>query len=93
MKFWNADRLIRKFQGHQAPVGCIASCDGVRLSSASVTLCVSGGFDKCAYVWDLRASEPAISFSADANINSLDWNSDICENIITTGDGDGQTSI
>ena len=75
------------------PVGCIASCDGVRLSSASVTLCVSGGFDKCAYVWDLRASEPAISFSADANINSLDWNSDICENIITTGDGDGQTSM
>jgi len=93
VKFWNADRLIRKFQGHQAPVGCIASCDGVRLSSASVTLCVSGGFDKCAYVWDLRASELAISLSADANINSLDWNSDICENIITTGDGDGQTSV
>ena len=93
VKLWNADRLIRKFQGHKAPVSCIASCDGVHLNSDSVTLCVSGGFDKCAYVWDLRTPEPAISFGADASINSLDWNSDICRNIITTGDGDGQTSM
>eukprot|EP00943_MAST-04B_sp_MAST-4B-sp1_P002132 g2132.t1 len=95
VNFWTEDRLVRQFQGHAGPVTCVTCCSGDSTlnDSNSGNLCLSGGLDNCAFIWDLRASDPVTCFKADANVNALNWNSDISENIILLGDGDGQVSM